>query len=49
MYFYRKKAMIEVLEVLENYDVVVCNVGNEDYKWIIPKDVFESTYEEVSV
>lgn len=44
---YRKTQMIEVTEVLPNGDVWVRNVGDDSDNWIIPKAVFESTYEEV--
>jgi hypothetical protein len=44
---YRKKALIKVLKVLENGDREVCNLSNKEDVWVIPKDVFEKTYEEI--
>lgn len=44
---YQKKALIEVVEVLENGDRLVQNLGDSSDRWVIPKDVFEFTYEKV--
>ena len=44
---YRKIQTIEVIEKLPNGDVWVRNTGDDSDHWIIPKEVFEKTYEEV--
>lgn len=44
---YRKLTRIEVVEVLPNGDVWVQNEGDGSDVWVIPKETFESTYEEV--
>ena len=41
-----KKATIEVVEVQED-GILVQNSGKHDDRWVIPTDVFESTYSEV--
>jgi hypothetical protein len=44
---YRKKNSIKLIAIIENGDYLVQNEGIPDDSWVIPKDVFESTYEEV--
>lgn len=44
---YRKNTLIEVVDVLDNGDVLVQNEGDDSDQWIIPKEIFETTYEEV--
>lgn len=44
---YRKKQLIEVVNILNNGDRLVMNVDNPDDKWIIGREVFENTYEKV--
>lgn len=45
---YRKKQFIEVIGFYENGDALVKNLGDtSDDHWIITKEVFEKTYEEV--
>ena len=43
---YTKSAVIEVIDTLPNGDKLVQNKGNDSDTWVIPKDVFESTYVE---
>jgi hypothetical protein len=47
MELYRKKALIEVVDVFNDGDRLVQNQGDDSDQWVIPKDVFESTYEKV--
>jgi hypothetical protein len=44
---YRKSQLIEVVAEYWNGDRLVQNEGNPDDQWVIPKEVFETTYEEV--
>lgn len=44
---YRKTAIIELIEVLDNGDYLVQNADHPSDRWVIPKLTFESTYEEV--
>jgi hypothetical protein len=44
---YHKKQLIEVVAEYWNGDRLVQNEGNPTDQWIIPKEVFESTYEKV--
>lgn len=45
---YRKRQLVEVVSTRENGDVCVQNEGNPEDRWIIDKDTFEKTYEQVS-
>jgi hypothetical protein len=44
---FRKKGFIAVIHVYENGNRLVMNESNPDDQWVIPKEVFESTYEKV--
>lgn len=44
---FRKKTLLEVIEVLENGDRKVQNQGDPSDVWIIPSETFLDTYEEV--
>lgn len=46
---YRKTACIEVVEVKDTGDVLVQNQGDSSDQWVIPKTVFESTYEPIEL
>jgi hypothetical protein len=41
--YFQKKVLLKVLEVLED-KYLVCNVGKENDRWHIDKDVFEDSY-----
>lgn len=42
---FRKKGLIVVIHVYESGDRLVMNENKPDDQWVIPKSVFESTYE----
>lgn len=45
---YRKKEQIEVIGIHHETGArIVQNVGDESDRWMIPKDVFDRTYEKV--
>lgn len=44
---YRKNMCIEVIDILDNGDVLVQNEGDPSDQWIIPRELFERSYDEV--
>lgn len=47
MKMYRKKTLFDVIYVLDSGDYVICDINNPDDISVVPKKVFESTYQEV--
>lgn len=45
---FRKTQIIELVKTLPNGDVEVQNQGQPEDRWVIPADVFASTYEEIN-
>ena len=44
---FRKNTLLELIKFNENGDAVVQNEGDSSDVWVIPKETFESTYDEV--
>lgn len=44
---YQKTALIEVVGTANDGDYLVQNEGNDTDQWVIPKETFETTYDEV--
>lgn len=44
---YRKNTLLEIIEYFDNGDVLAQNEGDSSDQWVIPAEVFKSTYDKV--
>lgn len=45
---FRKNTLLELVAVSDDEEYLVQNEGDSSDQWIIPKETFESTYDEVT-